>query len=99
MQAYGRHRGKTTFSTVSRQSKGTSCSMHARLNVCRARLRGFGVRSPVLELAETWNREMSELVGTRPGNGQTIRVETPHKCFTRFYIGTQHVQRRVEHPF
>ncbi len=73
--------------------------MHARLNVCRARMRGFAVRPPVLGLAGTWNREMSELVGTASGNGQTMSVETLDKCFTRFYIGTQHVQRRVEHPF
>lgn len=63
MQAYGRHRGKATFSIVSRESKGTSCSMHARLNVCLARMRGFAVRLPVLELAETWNK-MSEIIGT-----------------------------------
>lgn len=28
-----------------------------------------------------------------------MSIKTLDECFTRFYIGTQHVQRRVEHPF
>ena len=73
--------------------------MHARLNACRARMRGFAVRPPVLELAETWNKEMSEMVRTTTGNRQTMSVKTLDKRFARFYIGTQHVQRREEYPF
>ena len=71
--------------------------MHARLNACRARMSGFAVRPPVLELAEPWNKQMSELIGTTPSDGRT--VQSLDKCFARFYIGTQYVQRRVEHPF
>ena len=97
MQTYKRHRGKTTFSIVSRQSNGTSCSMHARLNACRARVRGFAARPSTLEFAETWNREMSESVG-KSGDERTRSLETLDKCFACLYIGTHHVQRRVEHP-